>query len=648
TVFRLAEGLATPDPIDFGNVRLDDLITQALTVANAAANDGFSEGLGVSASDTGDATLSGAVAGLIAAGDSDDGLSVGLDTSAAGNRAGTVELTFTSDGEGTSGLAAIESGAQSVEVTGTVFRLADGLATPDPIDFGNVRLDDLISQALTVANAAANDGFSESLGVAATETGDATLSGAVAGLIAAGAEDSSLSVALDTSAAGNRAGTVELTFTSDGEGTSGLAAIESGAQSVDVMGTVFRLAAAGAHSPEPVVIHARVGDTAEQALSITNTATADGFSESLNAILGSATDDATAAGSFDLLGAGETDASSLVVGIDTTASGVKSGTAIISLESDGTGTSGIADNVALPGQTVNVGGNVWAAAVADVQPLLLDFGIVHVGDVVAAQTLAVSNIAVGELTDVLQGGFGSVDGPFSGAGNLGAGVAAGDTDDTSLSVSLSTGSAGIFDGAANLDLVSHNPDLDDLSLDATMIALSGQVNNFANPVFDFLSGDGIFSGGGDSYLLDFGDIVLGSGTMLDSNLAVGNDVPDPADSVDLFFDLSGISLFLLSGFDDIFNLSASSFINDLFVEFDSSAVGLGLFSENILLSPVGFNDSGYREDLSPITLALQVNIIDDGGEPPVPVREPHVLALMALGLLLMLAAAVRRKKRSSG
>ena len=39
--------------------------------------------------------------------------------------------------------------------------------------------------------------------------------------------------------------------------------------------------------------------------------------------------------------------------------GAKSGTATIGLESDGTGTSGIAGNVALGTQTVNVTGNVY-------------------------------------------------------------------------------------------------------------------------------------------------------------------------------------------------------------------------------------------------------------------------------------------------
>ncbi|MBT8061567.1 MAG: choice-of-anchor D domain-containing protein, partial [Gammaproteobacteria bacterium] len=377
-VFRLAEGQATPDPIDFGNVRLNDSTNQALTVANIAAADGYSEGLGVNAGDTGDATVSGAVAGLIAAGADDSGLSVVLDTSVVGNRAGTVDLAFTSDGEGTSGFAAIDAGAQSIDVLGTVFRLADGQATPDPIDFGNVRLNDIIDQALTVANIAAADGFSEGLGVGAGATGDATVSGAVAGLIAAGADDSNLSVGLDTSAVGSRAGTVELAFTSDGEGTSGLAAIDAGGQSINVLGTVFRLAD-GQATPDPIDFgNVHLNDVVNQALTVANLAAADGFSESLGVMAGD-TGDATVSGAVaGLIAAGAED-SGLSVALDTSAAGSRAGTVELTYNSDGEGTSGLAA-IGAGGQTVEVTGAVYRLAEATIDNVLdFDFGNVQVG-----------------------------------------------------------------------------------------------------------------------------------------------------------------------------------------------------------------------------------------------------------------------------
>ena len=123
---------------------------------------------------------------------------------------------------------------------------------------------------------------------------------------------------------------------------------------MNVTGTVYRYASASAHSPEPVVLaNVHVGETSELALTINNTAAADGYSESMNASIGGATGHATAAGSFNLLAAGTSNSTSLVVGVDTSSAGAKSGTASISLVSDGTGTSELAQT-AMAAQTVNV------------------------------------------------------------------------------------------------------------------------------------------------------------------------------------------------------------------------------------------------------------------------------------------------------
>ena len=106
-------------------------------------------------------------------------------------------------------------------------------------------------------------------------------------------------------------------------------------------GPSFRLADPSDHAPEPVDFGSlHVGDVAMQALSITNQALNDGFSERLNATMTAASGDATATGSFTLLGAGSTDATSLVVGINTANPGAKTGTATINLELTARGQAG--------------------------------------------------------------------------------------------------------------------------------------------------------------------------------------------------------------------------------------------------------------------------------------------------------------------
>jgi hypothetical protein len=66
-----------------------------------------------------------------------------------------------------------------------------------------------------------------------------------------------------------------------------------------------------------ILANVREGELAQQVLSITNQAVDDGLSESLNASFGGTSGDATAMGSFNLLGPTATDNSSLIVGVDT-------------------------------------------------------------------------------------------------------------------------------------------------------------------------------------------------------------------------------------------------------------------------------------------------------------------------------------------
>src|SRR5947209_2974353 len=108
----------------------------------------------------------------------------------------------------------------------------------------------------------------------------------------------------------------------DGTDTSGLGTKGSGTQTVNVSGDVYRLASATSHTPEPVTfVNRHVGDAASQVLTLGNNATADGFSENLNASIGGATTGITSAGSFSLLAAGSNDSTNLSVGLNTATAG---------------------------------------------------------------------------------------------------------------------------------------------------------------------------------------------------------------------------------------------------------------------------------------------------------------------------------------
>ena len=237
------------------------------------------------------------------------------------------------------------------------------------MNLGNVHVGGSFgTQALTLQNTAADDGYSEKLNASiGGATGDASASGSFNLLAPTLTNSTSLIVGLgNTTTAGAKTGTATITLTSDGTGTSGLGTSSLGTQTVNVSGNVYRLAAASTHTPEPVNLgNIHVGGSfGTQALTLQNTAADDGYSEKLNASIGGATGDASASGSFNLLAPTLTNSTSLIVGLgNTTTAGAKTGTATITLTSDGTGTSGLGTS-SLGTQTVNVSGNVYRLAAA--------------------------------------------------------------------------------------------------------------------------------------------------------------------------------------------------------------------------------------------------------------------------------------------
>ena len=450
-VFRLAQaGAAAPNPVDLGNVRVNDTAQQVLSLQNTAADDGYSENLNASfatPSNT-DITASGSVSGLSAQDTNNTDLTVGIDTTTAGTKSGTVDLNLESDGDTINTLGQTSLTGQTVNVTGDVFRLAQaGAAAPNPVVLADAHVGDTNSQTLTITNTAAADGYSEKLNAAIAATGgSATASGSINLLDAQATDTTSLSVGLDTSSAGSKSGTAAISLESDGTGTSDIAGnIALASQTVDISGDVFRLAQAGAAAPNPVDLgNVHVGDVASQTLSITNTAVNDGYSENLNADFSATSKaDITASGSISGLSAQATNNADLVVGMDTGTAGAKSGTVDLNLESDGDGINSLGQT-ALTGQTITVSGKVYRLAEATIDNINnFNFGNVHVGDTVA-QGISISNTAVADnfsenlnATILANTNPGSV----TATGSI-TGLAAGQTDNTSMSIGVDTSSSG--------------------------------------------------------------------------------------------------------------------------------------------------------------------------------------------------------------
>ena len=155
---------APPQPIAFGNHHVGDAITQqAVTIQNQVVTSAaFQEVSDVMATPGAGRTATGSTG--LAAGKSSSAISVGIDSSSAGNKSGNVALTLTSNGSGTSGLGTTPLPSQNVAVTGAIYNFATSNAIA-PLHFVQHVGDGggSVSQALIITNTAPAGAFSEGL-----------------------------------------------------------------------------------------------------------------------------------------------------------------------------------------------------------------------------------------------------------------------------------------------------------------------------------------------------------------------------------------------------------------------------------------------------------------------------------------------------
>jgi hypothetical protein len=507
-------GTAASPVLAFGNVHVGDVNTKTFQVANAGTTGPALRGAiqtGVNGGNISDSQLSGSGVtasnfGPVATGAASSDFSVTYTANNAGDLAAGQQVNITNN------FGNVDD--QQLGFTGTAYRLAaPSTITPNPITFGNQRVGGTALQTLTLANDAINDLYSESLSASFSGTSAATASGLVSGLAPGQTNNTNLIVGLDTSVAGAITGTATLQLNSDGAGSSELGITSLGTQTVNLSGNVYRPAVANTIADVTFANRHVVpaGQTVEQTINLQNLAAADGFSESLTASLAVASGtDITAGGSINSASrviAGASDASNLTVGIDATSSGLKSGMATLSLNSDGTGASGLSDLV-LSDQTFGVQGKVYALAKPNTVAGTIALGNHHVGATVQ-QSLTLSNTeAAGQYTEQLSASF-------SGATNGGAtfngsvtGLAGG-ANSTALNVGLDTSLAGDRSGSMALNLTSN--EVDGSGLGTT--ALAGQSVSVSGTVYRLAAADSI------------GTINLGNahvGDTLTQNVSLSN------------------------------------------------------------------------------------------------------------------------------
>jgi hypothetical protein len=399
-------------------------------------------------------------------------------------------------------------------------------------------------------------------------------------------------------------------------------------QSVRYQGFTQQALADPVISPNPMDMgHLRVGDPGLEALTVENVAPAG--SESLNASFGPITPDVVSAtGSVTGLAPGGSNGTSMVIGIDTSSVGPKSGTAQVDLASVGLSVT------PLPSETVNVSATVYQPAIASLDtPSPINLGTVHVGDVTMAALSITNNAPDSPYSENLNAFFGPLgSGLVSNSGSLN-GLAPQATDVGTLQVGLDTTTAGVISADATVDFESAGtPQLAPMSLASQTVTVTGQVNNYAAPTIVHLSGSGALTQPGDfEYLLDLGSVAQG-GAPLQAELGVLNDILSPADDLGGLWDLP-TSVFTLTGFTPFTGLAPGDMLTALMVALGTDTAGV--FTADIGLSP--------RSELGGDTWPLDEIVIHLTGRVrgADPIPEPTTMGLLALGGLALL----RRRRR---
>ena len=222
----------------------------------------------------------------------------------------------------------------------------------------------VVSSCREVKNAGAADGYTDDLGVSVVGgSGGFALSGG--GLLGAGSSATFSAVYNGSTAeAGLKSGTLTLGLVSKGQVGSGLADVSLAPATVNVSATVYRPAVGVLGSTVVDLGNVHVGgEFVPGVIGVRNAVVADGYSEKLNASIGAVSGNAVAGGAgVTLLGAGQTDASGLSVGLSGTGvAGLKSGSARVDYVTDGTGTSGLG-LLGVGSETVSVSGKVYRLA----------------------------------------------------------------------------------------------------------------------------------------------------------------------------------------------------------------------------------------------------------------------------------------------
>lgn len=496
-VFNVAQPTLSTMSVTIANQRVGGTLTQGLGITNTDISPaGFQESLDAAIGVIGSGvTATGPSINNLAQGATDNtSFQLGVDTTSAGAKNGNVDIAFASDGGGTSGLGLLTLAGQTVNVSGNVYKEAEGQLNTAALNFGTVQVGQGVSQVLSIDNIATGPaGFVEDLNVrfgATSGIGAGQISGAgqIDNLVAGGNDASSMVVSVNTAAAGTINGAIAIDYftagavngTSNGLGELFLNSEDYGVSGlIQTGGTIVDQADPQIDNPNIALGSVRINMASPNAnVSVTNLASGN-QQAALDASI-SGNGPITASGSFDNLLPGSTDSSSLSVGMDTSTAGAVNGTATIDFISDASNIGGCAPNceMQLGSQDVNVSGAVYRLANGQAAGPV-DLGAARVGDAATMAAIGVTNQSPDAFTEALNVSVasGTPSSPFNATGSI-LGLAAQASDNSSIVVSMGTATAGNFSDSVELDYVTTGTgttNAADMATGSESVAVNGKV-----------------------------------------------------------------------------------------------------------------------------------------------------------------------------
>ena len=271
----------------------------------------------------------------------------------------------------------------------------------------------------------------------------------------------------------------------------------------------------------------------------------------------------------------------------------------------------------LPQINVTVTDTVVNAATAAISnPATINLGTIHVGGTLD-QLLTIANTATGPA-----GGLDVGLANLTGAAILNGAIttlAAGATNNSAITLGLSTGTAAIESGTINLALASDSGS-NTLALPSQSIVLTGTVLNYASAAFAEIVGPGSLTVTGTDTTLNLGIVALGQNVTLD--LGATNNSVGPSDLLSGSYIIAPNTEFTTQGFGSFSALGAGTTSGGNFVTFAADA--LGTATETITLTPTDYETSGFSTLLAAQTLILEA-VVSTASTNPVSLTAPALV-----------------------